>query len=153
MIRTVKKRANGTQRIMQRTEGKSMTEQSHRKETNINTIIRKANTDGFLLNRQDTPTYGDFSGVSDFTEAHNRIKNAERDFMSLPSNIRNRFKNEPANLLEFIHDPRNEAEAIKLGLLPGAPETETPPSEATGTPSSDPETPAATPLEPAAGEQ
>ena len=39
-------------------------------------------------------------------------------FDNLPSDVRNRFNNNPAQLLDFVADPENKEEAIELGLLP-----------------------------------
>ncbi len=41
---------------------------------------------------------------------------AQENFMRLPANIRKRFDNDPAQLIEFINDPNNLDEAINIGL-------------------------------------
>lgn len=42
---------------------------------------------------------------------------AKNLFMQLPSDVRKRFDNKPAKLLEFISNPDNLEEGIKLGLF------------------------------------
>jgi hypothetical protein len=37
--------------------------------------------------------------------------------MALPADVRARFENDPANLLDFMVNPANNAECIKLGLI------------------------------------
>lgn len=64
------------------------------------------------------PQYGDFSGISDYHTALNVVLAANESFDQLPANIRNRFKNDPGDFLEFFNDPANRAEAIDLGLIP-----------------------------------
>ena len=43
---------------------------------------------------------------------------ADDAFMALPANIRERFNNDPAELVDFVSDDRNRSEAIDLGLVP-----------------------------------
>ena len=47
------------------------------------------------------------------------LKRAEVDnlFMQLPSDVRKRFKNNPAELLKFVSDDKNIDEGIKLGIF------------------------------------
>lgn len=100
-------------------EGPSLTEQAHLNDADVNTIIarhRKTGQVPIFTGKQ--PTYGDFSGVVDFQDSLNRIAQAEQDFMSLPSKIRNKFKNDPGQLIEFVNDPANEQECYELGLIP-----------------------------------
>lgn len=58
--------------------------------------------------------------ASDLKEAMDLIHQGEDAFASLPSNLRNRFGNDPIKLLEFLHDPKSRDEAVSLGLLPRA---------------------------------
>lgn len=112
-------KGNGRRRVSQDfSSDVSMTEQSHRKRVNINSIIRKYRKTGLFPHRKEEPRYGDFTQAEDFYEAQNRILQAETDFMSLPSDVRAEFKNDPAKLIEYINDPANEDEAILNGLIP-----------------------------------
>jgi phage internal scaffolding protein len=49
---------------------------------------------------------------------------AQYQFDQLPALIRDRFHNDPQEMLAFLNDPNNYDEAIKLGLVnpPPAPE-------------------------------
>ena len=97
----------------------SKTEQSHMAALNVNKIVAKYQKTGLLPNRQGKePMYGDFTGIEDFHTCQNRIAQAKTDFMSLPSDIRERFHNDPGELVQFINDPDNIEEARELGLLP-----------------------------------
>lgn len=95
------------------------TEQSHKKECDINEIIRKYDRQGVILhvNRIEAK-YGDMSGF-DFRSAHDLVFNARNMFMDLPSDIRKRFQNDPGSFIEFMEDPDNRNEAIELGLISG----------------------------------
>lgn len=100
---------------------KGKTQQQFAKEADINNIMMQYQRTGILGNPLTgsgrTPMFGDFSTGTDFTSVQNRIVEVQRQFMRLPSNIRSRFNNDPAMLLDFIADPANKDEAIKLGLI------------------------------------
>lgn len=65
------------------------------------------------------PRYGDFSNVDDYLGALNSVKAAQEAFQALPSGLRKRFENDPAQLIAFFDDPENQDEAVALGLIPG----------------------------------
>lgn len=99
-------------------ESRSRTVQADKAETDINLIIDRAIKGNTLMVNQREPRYGDFSSGFDFTENMQRIKAFESEFERLPSQLRARFDNDPAKLIDFASDPANEEEAIKLGILP-----------------------------------
>jgi phage internal scaffolding protein len=47
----------------------------------------------------------------------NLVTNAQTMFNELPANVRARMDNDPAKFFDFIQDPQNKPEAIKLGLM------------------------------------
>lgn len=109
--------------------GPGLTKQSFRDECNINFIMDKWKRTGEIPAAQVgtmRPNYGDFTNPNDYMTACNRVLDANEAFESLPSFLRDRFANEPANLIAFLSDPNNQDEAIRLGLakppvLEGAP--------------------------------
>ena len=105
----------------------SRTQQHFKDECDIDRILKKYSATGFLVDpltpRRD-PLFGDFSESMSFMEAQNRIAAVRETFEALPSQIRDRFGNDPYKLLSWCEDPDNEAEAIKLGLLPEKPKDE-----------------------------
>ena len=46
----------------------------------------------------------------------NQIIAAQEAFNSLPSDIRKKFDNDPAEFLEFVSDEKNNDEMIQMGL-------------------------------------
>lgn len=98
-------------------EHPSLTKQSFKQECDLNTIMKKYLTTGTIPQGTSMARYGDFSEAEDFYEAQLVILQAESQFSALPSSVRERFKNNPALLLEFIENKDNLAEAQKLGLL------------------------------------
>lgn len=45
------------------------------------------------------------------------VMKAKDAFMTLPSEVRRRFQNDPAELLEFIEKPENKEQCIKWGIF------------------------------------
>jgi phage internal scaffolding protein len=92
-------------------------QQHHRDECDINVILERFGKTGQMPVNAISGTYGDFSGVHDYHTAMNTLIAAESEFAALPANIRSRFANDPANLIEFLDNEDNRAEAEKLGLV------------------------------------
>jgi len=109
-------------------EEPSLTQQHFKDETDINNILRQFNITGLLPEQPLSPRYGDFTGIGDYHGALNAVIAAEDQFMALPANLRARFENDPAQLIDFLSDENNRSEAEKLGLL------EVPKAESTVTP-------------------
>ena len=98
-------------------EEASLAQQQFKDECDINNILRQFNISGELPNAPVSPRYGDFTGISDYKTALDRVIAADEEFMNLPATIRARFENEPANLIEFLDNEENRLEAEKLGLV------------------------------------
>jgi len=60
--------------------------------------------------------YGDFTNGNDFAEMSMRVKDAMMDFQNLPAELRQFFNHDPAALLNFLAEPKNDEKAIELGL-------------------------------------
>jgi phage internal scaffolding protein len=97
--------------------GESLTVQSQAEDADINVLMKRFGITGKFPENVRVPTYGDFTGVSDFRSALDAIRLAQDGFMELPAELRARFENDPQKLLEFCADGRNMDEARKLGLL------------------------------------
>lgn len=95
----------------------SKTVQDGKEEADINTIVRRFGLTGKMPDSVRLPSYGDFEGVVDYHSALNAVIAAEDGFMRLPAQLRSRFHNDPAALLEFVGDEANRAEAVKLGIV------------------------------------
>lgn len=109
-------------------EDATLTQQHFKDETDINNILRQFNITGLLPEAPLSPRYGDFTGVVDYHTALNQVIAAEDEFMTLPADLRARFQNDPAQLIDFLNDENNRSEAVNLGLL------DTPKAESTVTP-------------------
>ncbi|WNK12825.1 MAG: internal scaffolding protein [Microvirus sp.] len=104
--------------------------QEFKNECDINNIMARFDKTGMLsFTNRFQPQYGDTTGI-EFQSAMETIAQGRSMFQELPSGIRNRFKNDPAQFLDFVHDERNIEELRAMGLLR--------PSDAQATPLPDP---------------
>lgn len=106
----------------------SLTQQHFREECDINRIMERYQETGNWGEQTNVrPQFGDFSTEFDFRTAQETVIRAREAFEALPSKVRRRFGNDPAELLEFLQDEANRDEAIMLGLIekPEEPEVET----------------------------
>lgn len=128
-------------------KSKSRTQQSFRKDADINNIMAKYLKTGHIdhINRRQ-PKYVDFSEVGDFHQNMIMVVRAQEQFNALPARIRDRFRNDPAVLVSFLSDSRNRKEAEELGLVEPTTPPNIPDPKST---SSGPGVPADNPGEPA----
>jgi len=87
--------------------------------TDVNAIMRKYKASGILAHvNAKMPRYGDFTNAVDFHQAMTQVKRAQELFDALPSEIRNKCKNDPGQLLDMVYNPEREEEVRALGLIP-----------------------------------
>ncbi|AXH77264.1 MAG: internal scaffolding protein [Microviridae sp.] len=93
------------------------TKQEFKNECDINVIMAQYQYSGEIPNLNTMqPVYQDCTGL-DYMEHMNKIVEANNLFADLPSKIRNRFNNDPALFLDFVHDENNRSELQSMGLL------------------------------------
>ncbi|WNK14274.1 MAG: internal scaffolding protein [Microvirus sp.] len=94
-----------------------LTIQSFKTECDINHIMAQYQATGIIdhLNRLP-PQWGDAPDY-DFHTAENLLLEARDKFNALPSQVRERFGNQPANMMAFLQDEANRTEGEQLGLL------------------------------------
>lgn len=99
------------------TTGESMTQQQFKAECDVNNILAKYKRTGMLSHIQKHQgNFGDFSSIEDYQTSLGKLMQAQQSFESLPSELRAKFDNDPGQLISFLSDEKNNAEAIKLGL-------------------------------------
>ena len=103
-------------------KSRSRTLQAPKEETDINLIMKRANSTGYigdpLKQTFRQAQYGDFSEMKDFHTSLNKVQQLQTDFMKLPASLRKKFNNDVTNLTIYLSDPKNLKEAVELGLLP-----------------------------------
>jgi len=85
-----------------------MTKQSFKDSTDINKILKKAQTKGTVAHLQKYPAmvYGEFTG-QDLQESLALINKANEIFAEAPSEIRREFDNDALKFAAFASDPAN----------------------------------------------
>jgi len=116
-----------------------MTQSQYEDETNVNKIMKRYHADGAELQLSRNPgQYADLTSIKDYQGSLQTIINAQNAFNSLPSTTRNRFQNDPQQLLNFMSDENNYEEALKLNLTnpktPQQTQTQTQTPHTTNTP-------------------
>lgn len=113
----VEVRADGTKRVYTQSSLASRTQQQHKDSCDINRILSKYKLTGSLthLNRQ-SGVYADLTSLTDYQNSIDSVMKANNAFAALPAAIRDRFQNDPSQLLSFMEDPKNYDEGVKLGL-------------------------------------
>lgn len=104
----------------------SLTSQAPTDEVDINKIMARVAKGQTVLTAAGEPFYGDVSDLGGLQDALIKVQEAEDLFMQYPAQLRERFENDPVQFVEFLEDPKNHDEAVKLGLALPKPET-TPP--------------------------
>lgn len=94
----------------------SKAQQNQKDESDINNIVRRFGLTGELPLGVRPPQYGDFTSVTDYQTALNAVLEADRVFMMMPYNVRQRFNNSPEEFVDFCSNPENIDEMVKLGL-------------------------------------
>lgn len=134
-MKLVTERENGRRRSqIDFTADRGLTEQAHAKEADIHVIMRKAARTGMIEHINNRPKqYSDLASRPDFQEAMNIVAEAQSTFETIPAEIRARFRNDPAEFLDYINNPNNREDMEELGFttdhLPPVQAPERPPEQ------------------------
>lgn len=115
---TFRKAYDPHKKYMFNTEGESLTQQHYKDECEVINIIKKHDRNGIIEHVQrGQARYGDFSEVADYREALDLVRNAQEEFMTIPSDIRKKFDNNPGKFYEFVSNPDNKEELKAMGFI------------------------------------
>lgn len=117
MLTITTERPNGTRRVQLQPEDPSMTEANHADYCDINEIMRRYRETGYIPQKAGSPLYGDFTNAQDYMDCCQRLKDADEAFDTIAPEIRTKFNNDPAALIEFVNNPKNATEAAEMGLI------------------------------------
>lgn len=113
----ITRRKDGSIRVQTVLSDVSLAKQEFKDQCDINHIMRQFNSGKQITHiRQMQGQYMNLTELPNLFEAKQIIATAHDTFMTLPSQIRARFDNDPQALITFLNDPNNNPEAIKLGL-------------------------------------
>lgn len=79
----------------------TLVQQQFATEVDINTIVRRFGITAQLPLGTGSGVYGDFTNISDFESAVERVEGARAAFMKLPPEVRERFGNDPGQLISM----------------------------------------------------
>lgn len=91
-----------------RDSGDSIVQQAFRDELDINNIIKRYGLTGQLPLGPQAGFYADLAGVFDYDSAVERVSRADEAFMALPPELREKFENSPARLVEYVRSHSEE---------------------------------------------
>lgn len=96
-------------------EDRRLVQQSDMPLTSVRNLIRQASP--LPTPEEAGAIFGEFDSANQFQEMMDVIVKAQESFDALPSYIRDRFRNDPRELIEFIDDENNLDEAVDLGII------------------------------------
>lgn len=115
-------------RLSHPTGGEMVTEQSHEKACNINSIMARYVKTGLLDHvNKHSPQYGDCTGA-DFKAAQDLVAAQRTIFEELPAAVRKELDNDPALYLDMVMTPEGREELRNI-LNPAPAEPENVPAE------------------------
>ena len=95
----------------------SLVQAQHQSDCDVDNILAKYRKTGMLTHiNKHQGNFGDFTNVDEYNASLERVMQAQQSFDQLPSELRNKFGNDPAQLVQFISDPKNLDDCYKYGL-------------------------------------
>lgn len=95
----------------------SRTKQSFKDSTDINKIIARFGRTGMLTHvNSRQPFYGDVSNIDSYQGCLEVVRQAQELFAGMSAQVRERFGNDPAQMISFLENPANLDEAVRLGM-------------------------------------
>jgi len=96
----------------------SVTKQSFKEECDINNILRQYQMTGVIghINEAE-PRYADLPDAVDYQDALHQVQAAEAAFYRLPKQVRERYGNDPAGLLQALANPAEAGFLREAGIL------------------------------------
>lgn len=96
----------------------SRAKQQFKDQTDANLIMKRFKKMGITYNSlpNSSGVYADLTQIPDLQASYDSIIRAESAFAALPSDIRNKFNNDPIELVKFLSDSKNDKVAVELGL-------------------------------------
>ena len=79
--------------------------------------MAKYRNTGIIPTSKGPGSFADNFVIPDFQESLNIQVKAQEMFNALDANIRAEFKNDPAQLMDFLEDPENRARGEEIGLI------------------------------------
>lgn len=110
----------------------SMTRQSEMDACDIHNVLKQFSQQGFeqlVREKAAQGQYADLPDEIDYQTSLNLVMQANASFATLPSQVRERFGNDPAQFLAFVSNPANAEELVRLGLADDKTPVDPPPQK------------------------
>ena len=117
-MRVIKyERENGTIGLKSINDEPSKTDQQYKDDCDVNEIIRRYKKDGIVPHVKNiNAQFADVSDIPSLMEGIERIDAAKEEWLKVPASIRKKHGNSVVNFYNWLADPANQDEAVKLGL-------------------------------------
>lgn len=116
-MKKIEIRADGSRRVYTVNTEPSKTDQSQKKQCDVNEIIARYKKTGQVSHlAKNQGVYADISEIPDLLTATSNVQKAQDAFMTLPAKIRKMFDNDAIAFVNYMSDPTKVEEQIKLGL-------------------------------------
>lgn len=100
-----------------------LTSQSERDNCDLNILVRRFGVVQVAASHPFDPSqYGEWDSTLDLRAAVESVQNAQTAFNQLPATIREKFQNDPRQLLAALKDPDQADQLRELGVLKPKPE-------------------------------
>lgn len=86
----------------------TMVQQQFGIEQDVNTIVKRFGLTGNTPFGSAAGVYGDFTGICDYSSAMEVIERAQKGFMTLPPDVRERFENDPGRMIAYAQSVPEE---------------------------------------------
>lgn len=96
----------------------SLVQQNQADECDINNIVKRFERGGTVPGNPSQPQFLDLSAPMTYQEMLNHTLEVQKAFERLPPMVRERFRNDPLEMVNFVMDEENRLEAEKIGLIP-----------------------------------
>lgn len=118
-MKKITQRANGTKRVQTINNLPSQTQKQWKNDVDVNKIMARYKKTGQITHLRNAAegAYLDLTEIPDLLTAKLQIQQAESTFLQMPASLRQKFNNQPENLISYLSNPSNHEEAIHLGLM------------------------------------
>lgn len=103
----------------------SLVQQHFADEADVNTIVRRFGVTGAMPFGAAAGVYGDFSEVTDYESAKAMVDKADRGFLMLPPEVRERVGNDPGAMVKLAQEMSEDE--FRAFLEPAKPDPVVPP--------------------------
>lgn len=96
----------------------SLVHPEFKSQCDIRNIMNQYKRQGIRLpTPQFSSEINDLTNLPDYQESLNTVIRAQEALDSLPAQLRKRFANDPSQFIDYVNDPSNRDEMIKLGMI------------------------------------